>query len=354
MFWFILILYVLFLWVFAATKLAGPDLSQYDSEVGEKFAAHANDQEFTKAFLLSVKDVEKSARATKSLKKGFAVVREFADNLSAGLESDSEFIPTIANGVPCEWTIAPGSDPKRRMLFLHGGAFLMGSPKGHRIFSDQLSRLAKAAVLSVDYRMLPENKRILASEDAQSAYHWILHNGPSGETPLDKLLVAGDSAGGNLALMISGWSKKSAARKPDAVIGFSPSLDSTLYSPTFKANKHTDILLGKPLGFLARLPKTLGLWFGLISMRANPSGVLLSPLFGDLDDLPPTLIHASSSEVLLGDSIRYTNKAKAAGSDVKLQIWEDQIHDWHILSSGSGSANEAWSEVDKFITETIG
>ena len=353
MFWFILFLLALFLWVFATTKLAGPDLSQYDSEVGENFAAHENDQEYTQTFLQSVKEVERRASATKSLKKGLAITREFADNLSAGLESDSEFITTVANGVPCEWAIAPGSDPKRRILFLHGGAFLMGSPKGHRIYADQLSRIAKAAVLSVDYRMLPENKRNAASEDAQSAYHWILHNGPSGETPLDKLLVAGDSAGGNLALMISGWSKTGAARKPDAVIGFSPSLDSTLDSPTFKANKHTDILLGKPLGFLSRLPKTLSLWFGVISMRANPSSVLLSPLFGDLNDLPPTLIHASSSEVLLGDSIRYTNKAKAAGSDVKLQIWADQIHDWHILSSGSGSADEAWSEVDKFITETI-
>ena len=354
MIWFILFLLVLFLWIFAATKLAGPDLSQYDSAVGENFAAHENDQPVTRTFLQSVKEVEKRAGATKSLKKGLAMVREFADNLSSGLESDSEYITTVANGVACEWAVAPGSDPKRRILFLHGGAFLMGSPKGHRFYADRLSRIAKAAVLSVDYRMLPENNRNSASIDAQSAYHWILQHGPSGETPLDKLLVAGDSAGGNLALMLSGWSKTGAARKPDAAIGFSPSLDTTLNSPTFKTNKHTDILLGKPLGFLSRLPRTLALWFGVITMRANPSSILLSPLFGDLNDLPPTLIHASSSEVLLGDSIRYTNKAKAAGSDVTLQIWADQIHDWHILSSGSGSANEAWSEVDKFIAEIIG
>ena len=103
MFWFILFLLALFLWVFATTKLAGPDLSQYDSEVGENFAAHENDQEYTQTFLQSVKEVEKRASATKSLKKGLAIAREFADNLSAGLESDSEFITTVANGVPCEW-----------------------------------------------------------------------------------------------------------------------------------------------------------------------------------------------------------------------------------------------------------
>jgi monoterpene epsilon-lactone hydrolase len=354
MFWFILFLLMLFLWIYATTKLAGPDLKQYDSAVGENFAAHDNDQQVTKAFLQSVNEVKKRASATRSLKKGLAVIREFADNLSAELESDSEYIATVANGVTCEWAVAPGSDPKRRILFLHGGAFLMGSPKGHRFYADRLSRIAKAAVLSVDYRMLPDNNRNSASEDAQSAYHWILHHGPSGETPLDMLLVAGDSAGGNLALMLSGWSKTGAARNPDAVIGFSPSLDTTLDSPTFKTNKHTDILLGKPLGFLSSLPRALALWFGVITMRANPSNVMLSPLFGDLNDLPPTLIHASSSEVLLGDAIRYTNKAKAAGSNVKLQIWADQIHDWHILSSGSGSADEAWAEVDKFIVETIG
>ncbi|MEM7359848.1 MAG: alpha/beta hydrolase [Pseudomonadota bacterium] len=354
MFFFIVLLTFLFLWAFANFKLSGPDLTAFDGAVGENFAAHADDAEKTAAFLAVLKEVRERALATKSPTKGLGVAREFADNLSAGLETDGEFRPATANGVACEWAIAPGVDPKRRILFLHGGAFVLGSPKGHRFFADKLSHLANAAVLSVDYRMLPENKRQLATQDAQNAYHWILSHGPDGATPLDFLMVAGDSAGGNLALMVSGWSKTGAARKPDGVIGFSPSTDTTLAAPTFVSNRDTDPLLGEVLGFLHKVPKILSRWLGLLAMRADPSSPLVSPLFGDLNDLPPTLIHASSSEVLLGDSVRYTNKAKAAGSDVSLQIWADQIHDWHLFTPDSGSGIEAWNEIAKFIERCEG
>lgn len=350
MFWFIVLSTLIFIWAFAIFKLAGPDLSHYDDPVGEQFDAHEDDDAATKTFLKVLLEVRTRARATRSLKQGLMLAREFADDLSADLQSDCRFESVVANGVPCEWVIAPNANPWRRVLFMHGGAFVMGSPLGHRIFGHQLSHLANAAVLSVDYRMLPENKRSLASLDAQNAYHWILSNGPEGSTPLDMLLVAGDSAGGNLALMLSGWSKTGAARKPDAVVAICPSTDSTLASATFQSNRETDPLLGQGLGFLNRLPKTIRLWFGLLSMRANPATTIVSPVFGDLDDLPPTLIHASSSEVLLGDAIRYTNKAKAAGSDVTLQIWENQIHDWHLFNRNSGSGKQAWGEVEKFIS----
>jgi len=350
MFWFIFIFAFIFLWAFASFVLGGPNLENFDSSTGEQFDSHPDDLQANKDLLKIFKGVKSKAKSTKSLKKGLAVVREFADNLSQDLDSNCSFASVTANSVKCEWVVAPNADTKRRVLFLHGGAFIFGSPKGHRIMSHQLSNIANAAVLSVDYRMLPESKRMLSSIDAQSAYHYILSNGPDGTEELDKLIVAGDSAGGNLALMLSGWSKSNAARKPDGVIGFSPSLDTTLSSPTFLSNRKTDPLLGLPLGMLARLPRILSLWFGLFSMRCNPSNTIVSPLFGRLDELAPTLIHASSSEVLLGDAIRYTNKAKAAGSDVTLQIWDDQIHDWHLFNHEIGSGKQAWSEIEKFLT----
>jgi acetyl esterase/lipase len=185
--------------------------------------------------------------------------------------------------------------------------------------------------------------------DSQNAYQWILENGPDGPQNCDLLIVAGDSAGGNLALMLSNWSKDGAARRPDGVIGFSPSTDMTLSSPTIRRNRETDKLLGEGLGLLTKLPTALQMWVGLFSMRINPSNKLASPVFDNLSDLPPTLIHASSSEMLLGDCIRYTNKAIAAGSLVKLQIWKNQMHDWHLFNMHSGSAKEAWTEVKKFI-----
>lgn len=350
---FLLILFIVAAWVVAVKKLAPPNLSHFDGTVGERFASHADDTDHINRLLTQIAEVRAQAKQTKSLKKGFALARDFADNMSSELESDCEFRKVIANGVPCEWAIAPGADAKRRVLMLHGGAFALGSPKGHRIYAHNLSHLANAAVLSVDYRMLPENKRMLATLDAQSAYQWILTQGPDGETPLNKLVVAGDSAGGNLALMLSNWSRNHAARQPDAVIAVAPSTDSTLDSPTVKANAKTDKVLGEALGLLTKLPKAIALWVGLFLMRVSPSNPLISPLFDELNDLPPTLIHASSNECLLGDSVRYTNKAIAAGSNVTLQIWENQLHDWHIFTPNSGSGKQAWEEIGKFLDNTL-
>jgi len=347
--WTILITLALLWWLIATFILAGPDLSRYDSHVGEIFDDHPEDTAATSDFLKILAKVRQDAGQTKSIKEGFALVRKFADELSDDLQTDSEFRATVANGVDCEWAIAQGVDTTRRVLFLHGGAFLFGSPKGHRKFSDRLSKLANAAVLSVDYRMLPENGRMKSVKDSQQAYNWILENGPSGHENASFLLIAGDSAGGNLALMLSSWSKKGASIRPDGVIGFSPSTDSTLSSPTIKRNRHTDKMLGEGLGLLLKLPKALRMWVGLFTMRVNPANKLVSPVFGDLSDLPPTLIHASTSEMLLGESMRYTNKAIAAGSQVKLQIWKDQIHDWHLFNMHTGSAKQAWDHVKQFI-----
>lgn len=336
-------------WLIATLVLSGPDLRRFDTPIGEHYDAHPDDAEHTQRFLKLVHGVKRNVLKSRSLKKGMAVARDFADNLSSDLETDTQFKADDANGVSVEWAIAKGVDTKRRILFLHGGAFLFGSAKGHRIFSDQLSKIANAAVCSVNYRMLPENSRMKSVVDCQTAYQWLLVNGPEGELALDTLIVSGDSAGGNLALMLSSWSKENTQRKPDGVVAFSPSTDMTLSSPTIKSNQATDKMLGKGLGLLSKLPAPFRAWFCLLGMRTNPANKLVSPVFADLRDLPPTLIHASSNEMLLGESIRYTNRARAAGSSVKLQIWQDQVHDWHLFNMGYGSAVSAWQEVKKFL-----
>jgi acetyl esterase/lipase len=344
-----LVTIVLLWWLIASFILAGPDLSRYDSHVGEYFDDHPDDVGATEQFLNVIKTVRRDARKTGSIKGVFSAIRRFADELSNDLQTDTIFSPALVNGLSCEWSVAKGANTARRVLFLHGGAFLFGSPKGHRKFTDQLSKLADAAVLSVDYRMLPEHKRMKGIEDSQHAYRWILENGPQGKENSHWLLVAGDSAGGNLALMLSNWSKKEGLVQANGVIGFSPSTDMTLASPTIKRNRDTDKLLGEGLGLLSKVPNVLRGWLGLFIMRMNPANRLASPVFDDLSKLPPTLIHASSSEMLLGDAIRYTNKAIAAGSPVKLQVWENQIHDWHLFNMHTGSGKHAWSEVKLFI-----
>jgi len=325
----------------------------YDTPTGEVFKAHDDDEAATQELLSVIRELRREIKQGRSYKKGMHAVRKFADELSEDLETDTEFRTANANGVSCEWAIRKDSDHSKRVLFLHGGAFLFGSSKGHRKFTDQLAKVTKGVVLSVDYRLLPEHNRAASIADSQQAYQWILENGPDAANPVDRLLVAGDSAGGNLALMLSAWSKTGARRKPDAVIGFSPSADMTLAPPTMQKHKRTDKMLGQTLGFLTRIAMPVRVWLGLCLMRINPANPLASPLFQDLSGLAPTLIHASSNEVLLGEAYRYTNKARVSGSDVRLQIWENQIHDWHLFNMGHGSANEAWGEVEKFVAENF-
>jgi len=354
-FFIILFTLIVLLWLVALYCLSGADLSRFDSKLedvaNDVFDSHQEDSEHSKKILTKLADVRQQTIASKSISKGLKIAREFADKLSYDLVTDTKFIPVIANGVNCEWAVASNADPKKRIVFINGGAFLFGSPTGHRKFTDQLSRLANAAVLAVDYRKLPRHSRAASIQDAQQAYLWALENGPKNKEPLDFLVVSGDSAGGNLAHMLASWSENQNLRKPDCVVSFSPSLDKTFSSPILQTNQASDPILGQGLSLLTKLPKPLRLWVLLISMRMAPANPLVSPIFSDLSCLPPTLIHASSSEMLLGESIRYTNKARSQGADVRLQIWRDQVHDWHLFNMGFGSANVAWNEVAKFISE---
>lgn len=355
MLWIVLLITLLALfWLVATFVLSGEDLSRFDSSIEEAadtiFNAHPDDPEVSQKIIHQLSETHKKAIATKSILKGLNVARFFADNLSCDLVTETQFKSVLANNVDCEWAIAPGADPAKRILFFHGGAFMFGSAKGHRKFCDQLSKIAGAAVLSVNYRMLPRFKRMLGVKDAQQAYLWLTENGPNGKQPCDFLMVAGDSAGGNLTHMIASWSKNNATRRPDGVIGFSPSLDQTLSNQWLMKNQKTDAMLGQGLGLLAKLPDTVRLWLLFFSLRCNPANPLVTPLFGDLSDLPPTLIHGSASEMLIGESIRYVNKARAAGSAVTFQVWKNQVHDWHLFNMGHGSADVAWNEVAKFIS----
>jgi len=350
---FTIITVLILLFLIAKLYLSGPDLTLYDNPVGQHFPSHPEDQQATERFLTTIRAVRTSVKEGKSIKAGLRAIRTFADELSDDLTTDTEFKSVIANGVPCEWAIAKGANKDHRVLFLHGGAFLFGSPKGHRKMSDKLAKITNGVVLSVDYRLLPEHRRGASIEDAQKSYLWLLDNAPDAKAEVSKLLIAGDSAGGNLALMLSGWSKTGARRRPNAVIGFSPSTDTTLASPTIISNQRSDKMLGQGLGLLTKLPMPIRVWVGACLMRCNPADPLVSPLFQDLSGLAPTLIHASSSEMLLGEARRYTNKAQISGSNVKLQVWDNQVHDWHLMNMGYGSANVAWEEIEKFLADTF-
>ena len=275
--------------------------------------------------------------------------RQTFDTISDGLQVNAEFVPCDANGVAAEWVITPGAGKNRRVLYIHGGGFVMGSPKSHRTISSRFAEVSGCAVLSIDYRMMPEHTHRQCVEDCRTAYQWILENGPDGPGEIEQLFVGGDSAGGNLALSLSAWIRDNGLRAPDAVVAMSPLTDVTFSGASIRKNIDTDHLLKPFMKPLVALPPFARSWWVLWTYKVRPADPLVSPLLGDLSALPPVLVQASSAEMLLDDARRYVYKARSAGSNASLQCWDDMLHIWQIFYPQLPQAVEAWDEIAKFL-----
>ena len=186
-------------------------------------------------------------------------------------------------------------------------------------------------------------------EDCRSAYRWMLDNGPQGPQAARVVFVAGDSAGGNLTLSLIAWVRDEGLREPDAAVALSPATDSTSASPSLKSNLATDPMLGPLFAPLAKVPRSMLLLFGWMQNRINPRDPLISPVYGDLSRLPPLLVQASESEMLLDDARRYVNRARAAGSPARLQTWDHMVHVWQIFNPELPEAHQALEEIRKFL-----
>ena len=282
-------------------------------------------------------------------KKKLQALREHVDHLNDDLELTCEIRPCQTPAG--EWVIAPGVNPRRRVLYIHGGAWTAGSPRSHRAITDRFSQLANAAVFAVDYRLMPENRFLAGVQDCREAYRWLLENGPDGPEGLDFLIVAGDSAGGSHALALIAWIRDQGLRQADATVVLAPSTDLTLTAPSNRDNIKTDALLGPMAGGLSKIPLPVTWWGTLLGFRVSPTNPLASPLRGRLHDLPPTLIHATDQEMLLDNAKRYTTRARNAGSPVELHIWPGLVHVWHMFRQQLPEAEEAFEDIRRFLEE---
>ncbi len=338
---------VVVVWAVARFHLRGDDLSAFDRPTGERFARDTPGAEIA-AVVQSLGKVPLLLQGV-PMRQRNAVLRKYMDEIFADRVFDASFTAVDAGGVPGEWVLAPGADPARRTLYIHGGAFMMGSPRSHRTLTSQFSLLTGGAVLAIDYRLMPEHRRSAGIEDCRSAYRWILEHGPTGAAPAQTVFVAGDSAGGNLTLSLIQWVRDQRLRAPDAAVALSPLTDATLAGPSLRTHVDSDPMLGPLFGPMARIPNTLLLWIGWIQTRINPRDPVISPLRGDLAGLPPVLLQASEAEMLFDDSQRYANRAQAAGSQVRLQRWTHMVHVWQIFNPELPEAREALAEIGKFL-----
>ena len=351
---FIISVIVIF-WAIGAFYLKGPDLSRYDGPPdGEAVRSFPGLDGPSAGHWEKVAEVQKFGAEAAALgqKQRLTRMRAYMDEQGAKRDYASEFSPVDAGGVPAEWVLAPGAVGNRRVLYIHGGAFIAGSPLSHHNITNRFSEITGAAVLSIDYRLMPEHGRLASLEDCKTAYRWILENGPDGPGAPEHLVVSGDSAGGNLTLALSAWVRDQGLRAPDAIVGLSPLADSTFSGPSIPENIESDFMLGPLFAPLMRMPLFLRRWLFVLQNRLHPANPAVSPVFGDLSNLPPTLIQVSEAEMLRDDAYRYVRKARASGTRAEAQGWAHMLHVWHIFYPEVTEAGEAWDEIGKFVDST--
>lgn len=347
--WFWLALLVVAgVWLVARFYLSGPDLSAQVRDTGERFSGGPQPGPEHLKVLASLGNMRQLVDGV-PLSKRTQTLRQYMDHMFDDRAFNTSFTPVDAGGVAAEWVRAAGADGTRRLLYIHGGAWIMGSPRSHRTLTSRLAELTGGVVLAIDYRLMPEHRRIAGIEDCRTAYRWMLDHGPDADAPASAVFVAGDSAGGNLTLSLINWVRDQGLRAPDAAVALSPATDATMSGPSVRSNVKTDAMLGPLMGKLAKVPAPLLLWGGWANTRINPRDPVVSPLFADLSGLPPVLVQVSTAEMLYDDARRYVNRAQAAGSPAQLQSWDHMVHVWQIFNPQLPEANQALEEIGKFL-----
>lgn len=241
-----------------------------------------------------------------------------------------------AGGVPAEWVIAPGADPGRAIIYLHGGAYASGSVAGYRDLTWRISAASRCRVLAVDYRLAPEHPCPAALEDTAAAYRYLLAAGFAPET----VGFVGDSAGGGLVFAALLKLRDDGEPMPAAACTFSAWTDLAMTGRTTETNRDADPMIR------AEVIRPTADWY-LGSMPATSP--LASPLYADLHGLPPALLQVGSTEVLLDDSRRFAEKMAAAGGIVDLRIWPDMPHAWQLFAAFLPESRAAIAEAGRFL-----
>lgn len=226
--------------------------------------------------------------------------------------------------------------PVRTLLYCHGGGYYFCSPSSHRPLVFGLAARSGARTFSLDYRLAPEHPFPAALDDALAAYRRLVADG----TPPDSIVVAGDSAGGGLALASLAALRDAGDPLPAAAVLFSPWTDLAATGATIVSNDGIDpMFCGAAIGRAARF------YIG----EASPTHPYLSPLYADLRGLPPLLIQAGSTEVLLDDARRVAERARASGVSVELEVWPKMPHVWQLWAPFVPEAKSALEHAAQFV-----
>jgi epsilon-lactone hydrolase len=243
---------------------------------------------------------------------------------------------TSINGIPAEIVTAAGSSPGRTVVHFHGGGYCIGSSGMARTWAAHLSAQAGCRVVLPNYRLAPEHPHPAALEDARAVMKGLLADSPAGS-----LIIAGDSAGGGLAMALLLSMRDSGENLPAGCILLSPWLDLSADRRSIPSLVRRDVLL---------TPRWLEACAAAYTGRENWTDPSVSPLLAQHDGLPPLLIQAGSDELLAPDAERMAASADAAGADVTYTRWPRMWHDFALTPGMLAAADSALAQAAWFVT----
>lgn len=236
----------------------------------------------------------------------------------------------------CEWLSPTGAPTDAVLLYLHGGGGVLGLYNDSRWRIGHISHACNLRALLPDYRLAPEDPFPAGLNDCVAAYRWLLSNG----LKPNRIVIAGDSEGGHLALSTLLVLRDGHEPLPAAAICISPNTDPTCSGRTMSTNARRDATLS---------PTFARTMMQLYAGTHNLGDPHISPLLADLHGLPPLLIQVGADEILLDDSRRFGERAQEAGVDLTLEVWPHMWHVWHSCVPGLAEANQAIEGIAEFV-----
>jgi epsilon-lactone hydrolase len=284
-------------------------------------------------------DAIRALLGSKPRPTGWSERRQRLDDVGSiwPVADDVRLTAVDAGGVPGEWSSVPGCDTTRVLMFFHGGGYCSGSIRSHRRMVSEAGRAAAVRTLAIGYRLAPEHPYPAAQDDALSTWHFLRREGIAAA----HIAIGGDSAGGGLTVALINKLRAAGEELPGCAWLVSPWIDLTMSGSTLVTKDAIDPLIHK-----AYLEELAGAYVPAGMDRRDPR---VSPLYSDLEGLPPTLIQVGSAETLLADATRFAAAAGAADVAVTLEIWPHMIHAWHLWNAHLEVARRALASAGAFI-----
>jgi len=245
------------------------------------------------------------------------------------------------NGVPGEWSIVPGSDASRVLMFFHGGGYCSGSIVSHRRLVTEAGRAAGVRTLAIAYRLAPEHPFPAAYDDVLTAWRFLRDQNIAGA----HIAIGGDSAGAGLTLALIGRLRDAQEELPGCAWLISPWTDLTMSGSSISSKETVDPLIHRQ--YLIELTDA---YLPAGMDRKDPR---VSPLYTDLKGFSPVLIQVGSAETLLDDATRFAAVAGAADVRVTLEIWPQMIHAWPLWNARLEPGRRALASAGAFIRQNI-